>query len=180
MSFRWFDTISDLQSGREQIRQRRYGVIVCRQGRFEAIQFRPWPKIISVAEVRFWGSRRQERAAADECLLYYNQPLQHSNYLTLAYIHTNWATPYRTFNAALRVLDQVAEIKRSDAILCDVTNPRITDRLLRRQGWIRHLEQSPRRQWIKRFYGEYGGRVRNAECGVNSVPLSERVGASRR
>lgn len=180
MSFRWFDTISDLQSGQEQIRQRRYGVIVCRQGRFEAIQFRPWPKIVSVAEVRFWGSRRQERAAADECLLYYNQPLQHSNYLTLAYIHTNWATPYRTFNAALRVLDQVAEFKRSDAILCDVTNPRITDRLLRRQGWIRHLEQSPRRQWIKRFYGEYGGRVRNTECGVNSVPLSERVGASRR
>ncbi|MFM7739370.1 MAG: hypothetical protein ACKO9H_08200, partial [Planctomycetota bacterium] len=105
---------------------------------------------------------------------------QHSNYLTLAYIHTSWATPYRTFNAALRVLDQVAEFKRSDAILCDVTNPRITERLLRRQGWERHLEQSRRRHWIKRFYGEYGGRARNAECRMSSLPLSERVGASRR
>lgn len=156
MSYRWFDSIDDLQSGRELIRQRRYGVIVTRLGKFQAIQFRPWPKIISVAEVRFWGSRRQERAPADECLLYYNQPLQHSNYLTLAYIHTSWATPYRTLLAAVRILDQVAEIKRSDAILCHVTNPRISDRLLRRFGGERHLEQSSRRHWIKRFYGAYG------------------------
>jgi hypothetical protein len=28
--------------------------------------------------------------------------------------------------------------------------------LLSRQGWERHLEQSSRRHWIKRFYGEYG------------------------
>jgi hypothetical protein len=103
MSYRWFDSVSDLQAGRQQVRQRRYGVIVVRQGKFEAVRFRPWPKIISVTEVRFWGRRRQERLPVDECLLFYNQPLQHSSYLTLAYIHTGWATPYRTFLAALRV-----------------------------------------------------------------------------
>lgn len=174
MSYRWFDSVKDVHAARDQVRERRYGVIVSRQGKLEAIQFRPWPKIISVAEVRFWASRRQDRRPADECLLYYNQPLQHSNYLTLAYIHTSWATPYQTLLAAIRVLDQIAEIKRSDAILCDVTNPRITDRFLHRLGWERHLEQSSRRHWIKRFYGEYGGEVarRNAERAVNRSPSS--------
>ena len=155
MSSPWFDSIRDVEAGRETIRRRRYGMILVRHGELESIQFRPWPKLISAAEVRWWGGWQHERGQPDECRLYYNQPLQHSNFLTLAYIHTNWATPYKTFVAALRVLDRVAEIKRSDALLCEVSNPRISDRLLSRQGWERHLEQSSRRHWIKRFYGEY-------------------------
>jgi len=163
MNGAWFDSIRDLQAGRELVRRRRYGMILVRRGELDSIQFRPWPKLISVAEVRWWGSWQHERGQPDECRLYYNQPQQHSNYLTLAYIHTSWATSYRTFVASLRVLDQIAEIKGSDAILCEVSNPRISDRLLCRQGWVRHLEQSSRRHWIKRFYGAFGG-VRQAEA----------------
>jgi hypothetical protein len=85
--------------------------------------------------------------------------LQHSNYLSLAYVNTSWATPYRTFLTALRVLDEVAAIKQSDAILCEVSNSRISDRLLRRLGWAAHLEESSRRHWIKRFYGDFGAVI---------------------
>lgn len=166
MATPWFDSIRDLEAGRETIRQRRYGMILVRRGELDSIQFRPWPKLISVGEVRWWGGWKHERGRPDECRLYYNQPLQHSNFLALAYIQTSWATPYRTFVAALRVLDVVAEIKRSDALLCEVSNSRISDRLLARQGWVRHLEQSSRRHWIKRFYGEYSQVCRReAEVG---------------
>lgn len=168
MSSRWFDSVTALDSGRQLIRQRRYGVIIVRRGEFESIQFRPWPKLISVAEVRWWGGWRREWVTPDECLLYYNQPLQHSNYLTLAYAHTSWATPYRSSLLALRILDQVAAIKRSDAILCEVTNSRISDRALRRHGWERHLESSSRRHWIKRFYGDYFGVGATATALVTS------------
>jgi hypothetical protein len=50
---------------------------------------------------------------------------------------------------------QDVAIKRSDALLCDVLNERISDRLLQRWGWERHVLDSPRRHHIKRFYGEY-------------------------
>jgi hypothetical protein len=53
------------------------------------------------------------------------------------------------------VLDEIARIKRSDAILAHVSNPQISDRLMWRWGWERHLVQSSKRQFIKRFYGVY-------------------------
>jgi hypothetical protein len=53
------------------------------------------------------------------------------------------------------VLDEIARIKQTDAIVCDVRNARISDRLLRRWGWESHVPQSRRRHFIKRFYGEY-------------------------
>jgi hypothetical protein len=55
----------------------------------------------------------------------------------------------------MTVLQEIARIKRTDAIVCDVTSSRISDRLLARAGWERHCLASPRRHFIKRFYGEY-------------------------
>ena len=56
---------------------------------------------------------------------------------------------------ALLVLDEIAKLKRTDAIVCEVSNWRISDRLLTRWGWESHLGESRRRHFIKRFYGDY-------------------------
>jgi hypothetical protein len=61
-----------------------------------------------------------------------------------------------TFRGALDVLDAIARIKRSDAILCDACNGRISDRLFARWGWVPHTSDRRHRNFIKRFYGEYG------------------------
>ena len=58
MNGAWFDSIRDLQAGRELVRRRRYGMILVRRGELDSIQFRPWPKLISVAEVRWCGCKR--------------------------------------------------------------------------------------------------------------------------
>jgi hypothetical protein len=55
----------------------------------------------------------------------------------------------------LTALDDVAELKKSDALLCDAANTRISDRLIRRFGWQPHKPQRWHRNYIKRFYGEY-------------------------
>ena len=53
------------------------------------------------------------------------------------------------------VLDEVAWLKRTDALLCDVWNERISPRLLARWGWEPHKPQPWHRNYIKRFYGTY-------------------------
>jgi hypothetical protein len=150
-----FERIDDLAAGELLLRRRRYGVIVTCGGRLTRVSLRPWPKWISWPEVWWVPWRYHPRGTADRCLLYYNQPLGHSNYLTLKYMATTPGTSYRTFRAALRVLDAIAAIKQSDAILCDVANSRISDRLLARFGWEPHKPQRWHRNFIKRFYGVY-------------------------
>jgi hypothetical protein len=84
------------------------------------------------------------------------------NFLALKYLVSSMGTSFRTVRATLHVLDRIAEIKRTDAIVTEVTNFRISERALRRLGWERHLYGSKRRHYIKRFYGDYSSICRFA------------------
>lgn len=150
-----WQTITDLHSHRDTVHNRRYGVIETSAAELVAVHFRPWPKLIAWPEVLPVGPTYRARGQADCCLLYFNQPLRCPNYLALKYIVSTAGTPYATFRAALTVLDSIAEIKRSDAILCDAFNRRLSDRLLKRFGWEPHKPQRWHRNYIKRFYGNY-------------------------
>jgi hypothetical protein len=153
---RWpFETIVDLETGREAVRARRYGVIETRGGELLAIHLRPSPKLVSLPELLPLGLRYHARGAADRCLLYYNQPWRMPNFLALKYIVSTTGTSYRTFRAALVVLDAVAALKQIDAIVCDAANMRLSDRLMARLGWEPHKPQRWHRNFIRRFYGHY-------------------------
>ena len=149
------ETIRDLNANQDVLRKRPYGVIEAVKGKFVRVQLRPWPKYASLLEAHWLRGMRSKRHEQDVCRVFYNQPLGHRNYLTLSYIESSLNTQMRTVYAALDVLNQIAFIKRSDAMLAEVTNKRITDRLLVRRGWERHTEQKRQRHWIKRFYGSY-------------------------
>jgi hypothetical protein len=150
-----FQTVADLRRGADVLRRRPYGVIEMVDEHLAGIHLRPWPKLISVAEVWWLGGRFHRQARGNRCLLYYNQPLGFRNFLTLKYVVSSGGTTLRTFRGALLVLDEIARLKRSDAALCEASNLRISDRLLRRWGWQRHVPDSDRRHFIKRFYGDY-------------------------
>jgi hypothetical protein len=150
-----FETIFDIQPFEQKIKSRPYGMIEVEDGQLLAIHLRPWPKLISAVEATWIGGWKHKRDRKNRCLLYYNQPMAHRNFLTLAYIQSTLGTSFKTFRKSLLVLDHVAMLKRSDALLCEATNERIPDRLFRRWGWEPHLEQSKKRHWIKRFYGDY-------------------------
>jgi hypothetical protein len=53
------------------------------------------------------------------------------------------------------MLDEIAAIKRTDAIVMQAWNPRLTARNLARYGWAPHTADPRGRHFIKRFYGEY-------------------------
>ena len=157
---RLFDNESDLTDPQGKILCRAYGIIVVKNGEFSCIKFKPWPKIISSLEVGILGTRTHSSGVQqDRCLLYYNQPFFHKRYLALKYVVSNRGTSFRSFRLATRVLDEVARIKQSNAIVCEVTNPSISNRLLKRWGWEKHLNDHPSRNFIKRFYGEYPASI---------------------
>jgi hypothetical protein len=139
----------------DALRRGRHGVIETRGGRLWAIHLRLWPKIVSVVEVDWLARRDHQTKSGDRCWLYYDQPRRFPNFLAIKFAISHRDCTLATIRASLLVLDEVARAKRSDAILCDVWNERISERLLARWGWQAHKPQRWHRNYIKRFYGEY-------------------------
>src|SRR5689334_4474694 len=129
-----FETVTDLASQADVLRRRRYGVVEVTGGRLVRVRLRPLPKRGSLAETLVVGRLLHARRAGDRCLLYYNQPRAFPNFLALAYIVSTSQATLATFHKALDVLDEIARIKRADAVLCDASNRRISHRLLGRWG----------------------------------------------
>lgn len=150
-----FQSVRNVDSAQDILRTRAYGVIEVARGELVQIQLKPWPKIGSVVEAKWISGWKNRRQPHDVCRLYYNQPIQHRNYLALTFIESTPNTRLRTLFRSLQILDQIAFLKRSDAILAEISNEKISDRLMERFGWQRHLERKRQRHWIKRFYGEY-------------------------
>lgn len=152
----WFpESIEDLHRGRDTVRRRRYGVIETAGGRLRAIHLRPWPKLLALPEVVPLGCRYHAVGEPDRCLLYYNQPWRMPNFLALKYVVSTSGASYATVRAALATLDAIAELKHTDAIVCDAANLRLSDRLMARFGWEPHKPQRWHRNFIRRFYGTY-------------------------
>jgi hypothetical protein len=151
----WFQTIDELASGAPALRVRRYGVIEVADERLVAIRLRPFPKRVSLAGSHVLGRLRHRRRLGNRCRLYYNQPRGHDSFLVLNYVESTANASLATFRLSLTVLDEVARIKQSDAILAHISNPRISDRLLARWGWAPHCHGRRGRHFIKRFYGRY-------------------------
>jgi hypothetical protein len=157
VAVKWFNSIDTLDhaDNREMIRRRRYGVIETARGELSRIDFRPFPKWISIVEIVYQQYRFHRRRTENRCLIYYNAPRRCPAYLVAAYILTFAGTRYDTVHRACDVLDEVARIRQSEAIVCHVTNRRMSDRVMERFGWRKQAIHPRRRHFIKRF-GETG------------------------
>jgi hypothetical protein len=149
-----FPLVRDLQADRDRLLRWPHGIVEVVQGQLAGVRLRPWPKSVSLLGVWWSGRHTHQRTAGDFCRLYYNRPAGLPNYLTLKYVVSRRGTSFQSFRGALQVLDEIARIKGTAAIVCEASNVRISARLLRRWGWERHVPQSRRRHYIKRFYGQ--------------------------
>lgn len=145
--------IRDVVAEADQVRRVRCGRIVMRNGQLVEIRQRFLGSSASVAQV--WWQARFGRCREDICVLDYHIPRGLPRFLTLDYIRSGAGTRYKTFIGACHVLDAIAELRGADAIVAHVTNAAISDRLLTRLGWQRHLKHWRGRHWIRRFYGQY-------------------------
>ncbi len=147
--------ITDYLQHREQIRAARYGVICVIKGKLQQITLRPWPKLLDPWTGFVWGPVTHRYRTGDRCWLYYNQPRWHIDYLAFKYLLSCRDTSLKSIFVALHVLDEIARLKQSQAILADAANLRISERLIQRLGWERHTASTWHRNVIKRFYGQY-------------------------
>lgn len=131
----------------------RQGRIVTQAGRLIGVHGRWWPHWGSWAQV-IWDLHTRH-VGGDRCELFYYEAWNNPGYLTLSYIHSGAQTSLSTLYLATLALDEIARLRNSQAIVCHVTNDRITDRLLRRWGWQAHCPDWSGRHFIKRFYGVY-------------------------
>ena len=150
-----FETVTNLSEGADRLRRRRYGMIEVADGQFRRVLLRPLPKIVSGPGVHLLGQWRHRRRAGDWIRLYYDQPWRCPNFLALKYAESAAGTSLRTATRGLAILDEIARLKRSDALLCNAANERITTKLLSRWGWEPHCPSPFFRHYIKRFYGVY-------------------------
>jgi hypothetical protein len=131
----------------------RCGRIMTQDGRLVHVQGRWWPyqgNWLRVLVDQHWGTGR-----GDWCQLYYHQPLGGRQFLSLSYVHTGEDASLSTLYVAMLALDQIASLRGSLALVCHVTNGRISDRLMQRWGWQSHCLHWRGRHFIKRFYGHY-------------------------
>ncbi|MBI1247435.1 hypothetical protein GC197_06255 [bacterium] len=150
----WFETIDNLNAAQNLVRGRRYGIIQVEAGSFRSLSFRPWPKLISRVEIETLGRWKHARGG-DHCRLYYNFPITAPGFLTLAYVESTCQTTWKTLRRSVEVLDWIAEVRRANAAVCELSNERISNRVMQRVGWQPHCEHLAGRHFIKRYYGEY-------------------------
>jgi hypothetical protein len=170
----WYATVTDLKAQAEVLRRRRYGIVETAGGELVRIILRPFPKLISWPGILFDEGFWHRHSGGDRCWLYYNQPLRFSNFLAIKHIVSLRGTSFATFRVAVAVMDEIARIKRSDALLCDAANRRISDRLLRRWGWEPHAQAWLHRNYIKRFYGSYPHNTKALTNGAGA-PVAPQV-----
>ncbi|TWU46301.1 hypothetical protein Poly51_56970 [Rubripirellula tenax] len=147
------DSTTDPIHDAEKLRKWRYGRIVMRGGAFVEVQRRLTCGSVSMAQV--WWQAKYGRNDDDVCWIDYHQPLGMRSFLTLDYIRAGTLAGYKSFIGACNVLDEVARIRGANAIVAHVSNGNISDRLLTRLGWERHLLSWKGRHWIRRFYDGY-------------------------
>ncbi len=161
-----YTTVLDLDRQADLVRHARHGVIEACEGRFRRLILRPWPKLVSLADVFLFGPWFHRRCRRDRCLLYYDQPWGSPNYLAVKYLLAYGGTSYASVVAARRAIDEVARIKGSDALVCHVSNRRLSARIMNRWGWS-PLNDSPRCSlFVRRFYGQYPAAVSTASTPI--------------
>ncbi len=149
---RWFETITNLHASATVLGERRYGMVEVLDGRLSRIVLRPLPKRVWLWQTWLAGRLQHPFSTGDRCWLYYNQPLSAPAYLAVPYFVSARDTTLSSIRCAIDTLEQIAALKGCDAILCDVANPRITDRVMRRYGYVSHAPMWLHRNYIKRLY----------------------------
>lgn len=144
---------TSLTNDSDAIRQIRCGRIVMERGKLVAIERHQWPSPVSIAQV--WWESERGRIRGDICRLDFHIPRSMPNFITLDYVRSGSQTRFQTFMGACNVLNEIARMRGSVAIVAHITNGRISDRFLQREGWQRHMPHWRGRHFIRRFYDGY-------------------------
>lgn len=145
--------VENLATENGELAKWRAGRIVTSAGRLVRVE-RRW-LAYKATRLRVWWDRRRPQSGPQQCELFFHQPVGNPDFLVLGYVRSHPRESLASFYCATLVLDEIARMKRCHAVVAEVTNDRISDRLLARWGWEQHCLSWRGRHFIKRFYGVY-------------------------
>jgi hypothetical protein len=148
-----YPPIVDVERQGELLQHWRAGRIVTRSGRLHQIERRWFP--YKASRLRAWWDQNRRPARGDQCELYFHQVLGNADFLVVGYVKSRIQTTVATLYCAGLVLDEIARIKGCSAIVAELNNDRLSNRLMHRWGWVNHCANWGGRHFIKRFYGNY-------------------------
>jgi hypothetical protein len=129
-------SVPSIEGHETTVRRWRYGQVVLVDGQVARVDARWWPRWTSV-----WGAITEQIARTlptEECRFYYAFPRRSPDYLSLLYVHAGPQTSYRTFHRGIVAIEAIARSRNARGIVCQVTNHRLTERLMGRWGYERH------------------------------------------
>ncbi|MBS0208395.1 MAG: hypothetical protein JSS27_05520 [Planctomycetes bacterium] len=170
--------ITDRVQEADRLRGWRAGSIEIERGEFRGVRWRPWARRPTRFEAVTVGEAIHRWRRGDRCRLYWHQPGACPEFLALDYVQSSHQTSFATFRRALVILDEIAVLKQSWGIVCDVSNLRISARLLRRWGWEAHAPMSYRRNYIKRFAWPEPARESDQVTAFRAALAAEAAGAT--
>ena len=133
----------------DSLRSWRYGEIELSDGKLVAIYPRWWPRLGSRWES--YQDSYNRKLPVDVCRVYYSFPLRAPGYMSVLYAHSGPNTRYKTIRRAVLVVDAIAVLNSSNAIICQIINERGTERLMKRWGYVRHATSLGDNHYIKRI-----------------------------
>lgn len=149
----FWEIFPSIDAAKPRLPNARYIAIDCAAGKVRRIILRPLPTLANWWYVKFVsGIARWCRGRADQCWVYCDQPGALTQFLAIRYVESTLGTQYATIRSAAQAIDEIAAVKKIDAALCDACNARISERLLRRWGWVTHAPSRWNRNFIKRYY----------------------------
>ena len=141
--------VTDIDQSQHRIQGCRYGEIELKNGALHRVYPRWWPRMGSQWESVMDSYIRQ--LPEDYCRVYYAFPMRSPGFMSVLYAHSGPNTSYRTVYKGVTVVDEIAGIRNARAIVCQATNTRLTERLMRRLGYVRHASSLGSNHYIKRL-----------------------------
>jgi len=126
-----------------------YGEVLLSHGELVAIYPRWWPKIASRWEAIQHTLLRS--LPEDVCRAYYAFPRRAPGYMTVIYAHSGPNTHYRTLYRGVKVMEDIARLRNTKAMVCESVNARVDERLLNRWGYVKHAVSLGGNHYIKRL-----------------------------
>ena len=142
-------SVNSIEGNADRIRSWNYGELELFDGKLLGIYPRWWPRITSE-----WESFRDSTIRSlpsDFCCAYYAFPRRAPGFMSVLYARSGPNTQYKTLYRAVVVMDEIARLRGSDAIVCQTINLRASERLMNRWGYVRHALALGENHYIKRL-----------------------------
>ena len=130
----------------------RYGVLIVDGQGACILRRRYWPRWPSLWDQ--WFDERWRRLPRGSLRLYFNQPRSAPGFMVLAYAQAGPRTSLATLRSGLKQLENIAVARRLQAIVCQATHRKLTDRVMGYFGYQRHALSLAGRHYIKRLRPE--------------------------